>query len=400
MLPSHTEPSKANIILTFQGGTLRVQCHICPNTPNDWLCSAELPFDRASLASRIQRIADLLPYDQAGMWMVVDDPLSAPEDNEELMGEFWRCMECVYTEGSQLYRELHKNGLSEILDRLEVLPDGSILTIYHDGTFFPWEILYPYKYHVDWEDQEKEEKPLRYASIWGYRFRSCYNLMPTLDPNLYSKHVESPQFISLNVNPTIEKLFEKHPFRPIEFHKNFQSKLYDCCINSEIRDKGREIVNLLMSGDCRATIIYLYCHGTSSNPFGPKSIESIEVDAGVTIDPAYLANDKTYSCAPLIIMNSCVSGIQSPLSFSSFLEVFREKHAIGMLGTTAKMPATFAACFGCKLIKEYLSGSLIGDVLFSLRRELLDQRIPLGLLYTLQCPIYLKTSNKLASDFD
>jgi hypothetical protein len=68
-----------------------------------------------------------------------------------------------------------------------------------------------------------------------------------------------------------------------------------------------------------------------------------------------------------------------------------EKHALGVLGTTLPMPATFAAAFALKLIDNYVNYKsipvTIGNVLWSLRRDLIKKGNPLCLFYTLQCPL-------------
>ena len=62
---------------------------------------------------------------------------------------------------------------------------------------------------------------------------------------------------------------------------------------------------------------------------------------------------------------------------------------MGIIGTTIKMPATFAAAFGRELIKSYLDGIPIGKAIYDLRRKLLGLDNPLGLFYSLQCPSHI-----------
>lgn len=62
---------------------------------------------------------------------------------------------------------------------------------------------------------------------------------------------------------------------------------------------------------------------------------------------------------------------------------------MGIIGTTIQIPATFAAAFGKKLIEAYLAGVPVGVAIYALRRELLMRNNPLGLFYSLQCPLYI-----------
>jgi len=53
-------------------------------------------------------------------------------------------------------------------------------------------------------------------------------------------------------------------------------------------------------------------------------------------------------------------------------------------------PTLFAAVFAKTLIARYTDHQPIGQALFSLRRELLARNNPLGLWYSLQCPLDVK----------
>lgn len=60
---------------------------------------------------------------------------------------------------------------------------------------------------------------------------------------------------------------------------------------------------------------------------------------------------------------------------------------MGIIGTSIEMPITFGAAFGCRLLEEYIKGVPLGVAIYALRRELVDKGNPLGLFYSLQCPI-------------
>ncbi len=58
-----------------------------------------------------------------------------------------------------------------------------------------------------------------------------------------------------------------------------------------------------------------------------------------------------------------------------------------MIATSFTIPTRFAAAFGAKILDGYLAETPIGEVLLSARKELINNNIPLGLFYTLQCPL-------------
>ena len=128
----------------------------------------------------------------------------------------------------------------------------------------------------------------------------------------------------------------------------------------------------------------LYCHGQASNPFlgTPELLQFADFDI-----PQSFLTDDIYAHWPIIFLNSCSAGAVSPLLFSSFLTKFRTKHAFGVVAPAFPIPALFAAGFGKKVIDKYISGVPIGKALWDLRRELLKQGNPLGLFYTLRCPM-------------
>ena len=51
------------------------------------------------------------------------------------------------------------------------------------------------------------------------------------------------------------------------------------------------------------------------------------------------------------------------------------------------IPTLFAAVFGRTFLDEYRRQRPVGEILFELRRKLLLGNNPLGLWYSLQCPL-------------
>jgi hypothetical protein len=140
----------------------------------------------------------------------------------------------------------------------------------------------------------------------------------------------------------------------------------------------------------------LYCHGKSDDPYQSSGGEQLELDEDAIIDPSFFYyGEKKYRRGPIVILNSCSSGAYSALSFSNFHSELIKRRALGVIGTTIPMPATFASAFGQRLVRDYLKGKLpIGQILRNMRKELLAKNNPLGLFYVLQCPWHVKAPLK------
>lgn len=345
----------------------------------------------AVFASEITQKTSFLTEHETIIWTSLNDPLGPPA-NAACKKSFHDCLVATIKAGQILYHTLASFGFEEMLDDLESMPDGSFLTIVTDCAFFPWEILCPRKSAYGIRYKPKEENT--YKLLWGYRFHISYNLYSSrkvwMPP--FEKHQKSPPFISLNLNPTIDNdLKEYCPLKPLLYHISFfEEKITNRC--GQLLKEGDQIKATLISGDNHSSIIYIYCHGKNDAPFRAGGLECLEVDEGMEIKPDdLLERDIEFDHAPLIILNSCKSAMPSPLSFGHFLNNFLDQGAIGILGTTINIPATFAAAFGKRILEEYfLDRAPIGKALYQLRRDLLEMGNPLGLFYSLQqCPIDL-----------
>jgi hypothetical protein len=344
-----------------------------------------LGLDRSALANKLARLQHVL--DRAAMaaaWAVGADPLEPP--TARVRPTFDACLERLAAEGWSLYGDLASHGLAEVLARIQALPDGSSLSIVTDWAFLPWEILYPCRYHQDWPPEEKAHNPLLPQRLWGYRLKiECRLLTRECPVSLYEAHQNGPPFVSLNLHPHVEQELTDAP-TPSPYQQLYESRLHPDL--GELRRTAADIKALLLS-ETPATLIYLLCHGSCEQPFHPAQSEQLELDQGIFVEPGFLDNGKQFPRAPVVILNSCSSAVHSPLVFSSFLSKLQAKRAMGLVGTTLQIPTRFAAAFGQRLIEEYLRGVAIGDALWTMRRALLDGGNPLGMFYSLQCPMHV-----------
>lgn len=382
---SNDAVTTASLNLLFE--SKQISCHISgPNV--DWQSSmTHINIDLAGMSLKISQLKKVLNSSQTAIWAGLKDPLAEPSDAAK--EEFRNAVERVISEGSALYSELASKGFRAILQKINsTLKQGDRLTIQTDSAFLPWEILYPFEYSDDWPKQKKAENPIRPHELWGYRFMTNHILFPSDDEGGWepplAEHLKGPVFISLNLNKSIDDAFKQRCFKPILFHREFyESSLSGC---GQLLDDPEKIKELLLAAN-EATVIYLYCHGRSTSLFDGAG-DQLEIDTGTIITPSFLDSTK-YQRGPIVVLNSCSSAATSPVSFSSFHEKFRIKRAMGIIGTTIEIPATFAAAFGKKLIEAYLKGIPIGTAIYKLRQELLDRDNPLGMFYSLQCPFYI-----------
>ena len=89
---------------------------------------------------------------------------------------------------------------------------------------------------------------------------------------------------------------------------------------------------------------------------------------------------------PVVFLNMCESAQVTPTGGQSFIHLFMNRGARGVLGTECAMGPFVAQQFAKEFFEGLLSGTSIGEVLLDLRQKFIQQRNPLGLAYTLYGP--------------
>lgn len=384
-------------IIGQDNGPFDVSCTIFEGDNLIWSQRPHPNINFMVFASLIGQKMNFLSESQTAVWAGMEEPLGSAPD-EPSAKSFHECVVATIKGGLDLYDTLSEIGLGDIIDHIDEMPEASHLTILTDCAFFPWEILCR-RIGIDGTRLDPNgEKAYRF--LWGYRFLTSYHLLSegkSWDAPLAS-HRKGLPFISLNLNPTID-LGPYSRLKPMEYHTQFFNEEITAK-QGELLTEGDKIIDTLMSSNNHATVIYLYCHGTNDKPFTSGALETLEVDNKKRITPDDIRNNRQveFDRGPIIILNSCLSALQLPLSFGNFLRRFLDQRAMGILGTTINIPATFAAAFGKCILERYLNRVPIGEALYKLRRELLEKENPLGLYYSLQCPINVtaKAENSLS----
>jgi len=89
---------------------------------------------------------------------------------------------------------------------------------------------------------------------------------------------------------------------------------------------------------------------------------------------------------PFVFLNMCESAQVTPTAGQSFIHVFMNRGARGVLGTECAMRPFVAHQFASKFFESLLSGNAVGEVLLDLRQEFMKRKNPLALAYTLYGP--------------
>ena len=148
-------------------------------------------------------------------------------------------------------------------------------------------------------------------------------------------------------------------------------------LNIEYSNDGDQILRLIIEGGRH--LYYFFCHGVVKDnqfklSFSQSSISSASLypfDINWPDQPR-----------PLFILNGCGTTAITPEIMHGFLEKLHLLGASGVVGTEIPVFATLAKTFGSIFIYYLLRGNSIGEAFLNLRRHLLRQGNPLGLVYT------------------
>jgi hypothetical protein len=383
----------ANLTIWAEGAELRAQFRN-NGTDEKSRPALKLSIKLADLNHYLLQIRNRLgEISTNGVWSEARNPIMPSKAAAKpLLEEF---TEIVASKGAALYKTLtDEPELGQFIKKINELPAGSSISIETDCALFPWEMIYPAAFNINLPKKPRVQP----EKFWGSRYLIEYFIAPRngssgIPP--IAEHRNGRSFVSLNVNPTIDDESLDLQYRPVAQHNNFFDKNLRKPLRGELRMDGKSIKKLLLS-DTSANLIYLYCHGSSDDPYQLGGGEQLELDKNATIDPTFFYfGKKKYRRGPIVILNSCSSGAYSALSFSNFHSELIKRRALGVIGTTIPMPATFASAFGQRLVRDYLKGKLpIGQILRNMRKELLSKNNPLGLFYVLQCPWHVKAPLK------
>jgi hypothetical protein len=352
---------------------------------------------RSSLGDLLGAAKEYLePVPNHIIWGVLDEPLAKPDNNKSAELAFKECLERVATAGWELYKGLSNDPeFAKVLEAVEKLESGSTVSIKTNCAFLPWEILNRSPFNWKDPDEIKAERPVQPQNFWGNRF--LIECLLAGEKHSYktpsAMHQSSPAYVSMNVFRTIDQEVGGN-FLPGKSHETLCTEL-EPDAKAELRRDGKEIRKVFFENNYGPTLIYFLCHGQNDKPLNPSQREKLEIDVKDFVAPNDVYVDSKYPSGPIIFLNSCSSGAASPLAFSTFLSEFRKKNALGLIGTSFPVPITFGSAFGQELVRQYVKKHKpIGQALLDLRRQQLANGNPIGLFYTLQCPVDITSHHK------
>ncbi len=300
-------------------------------------------------------------------------------------------MQIVAAGGWRLNDDLRRDPeIAKLLDFVETRGrPGAQLTIKTDDVFLPWEILYPEFQARNMSDAQKAQSPVRAGLFWGARF--AIETMKRREGSLVAlrrDHLAPPPTASLNFNPTIKLDEAPAETQPIAVQRAWSERLAKRGVLGGLQERCGDMRRVLQDAEQSTSVIYVYCHGSTANVLGGAT-ETLLLDADCRLKPGDVARGHPYPGAPIVILNSCASGVTSPLAFSSFLGRFNERGALGLIATSFSVPIGFAAHFGEALVDLCLKRrGLLAASMLDLRREhLLARGNPVPLFYSVQCSV-------------
>jgi putative chitinase len=332
-------------------------------------------FYEKSIAEPIQTVA------AETAWQFVCKNLELPEEHDNAA---LSCLQQVMKIGSDLYQHfMREKKFKEIIDRIEVLPPNSRITVKTDSEAFPWEFFYPLPY----DDEVDSKKNFYPEKFWGHRFLFETLLLPPSNGQKFPplRRQRGKLHVSMGMNSGIdtEVPWNADPPRPVQIQKEF----FDAALKDSgtYFDQYDDIRSIVLKDD-PASLIYLFCHGAA---------EELKFDdVSPRLKPKHLTGGPQYPNWPVVFINACDAGNISPFASVSFRTEFRLRGAAGIIAPLFEVPTMFAARFANAFLRAYSDRQSVGATLLTLRRELLARNNPLGLWYSLQCPLDVKASGR------
>lgn len=152
-------------------------------------------------------------------------------------------------------------------------------------------------------------------------------------------------------------------------------------LDIEYSTDGKQILNLVIQGGRH--LYYFFCHGkVDDNKFILDFSQSFISSASLyPMDIQWPDQPK-----PLFILNGCGTTEITPEVMHGLLEKLHLLGASGVIGTEIPVLPVLAKTIGSMLIYYLINGNSVGEAFLNLRRHLLRQGNPLGLVYTFYAP--------------
>ncbi|MEH2547446.1 putative acylesterase/phospholipase RssA [Bradyrhizobium sp. AZCC 2262] len=373
---SKPEERVATITITNEGAAWQVYWNIDGVQSRPRIASKATPAAlKAAYDTYINN--DLKQVAESALWRNTDAQLHLP-DNAASRDEAQKLMGITASAGYKLHKLFREDEVfEEAIELIEKLPDGSRITVITDDVVFPWELFYPLSI-IDGEPKENLQPDM----FWGNRFIIESLLIATSSAEkLPSNRQQGGKLhVSMGLNASIDlaPAWKGRDLLPVQFQKAYFDSVF--ASSGDYAAGYKQVLTAIRRKPPDASLIYFFCHGTA---------DRLEFEASTAFTPYHVDGEK-FSNWPVVFINACDAGNTSPLSFLSFRTEFRKRRAAGLIAPSFPIPTLFAAIFAKAFMERYAGKEAVGSILFDLRKKLLSDDNPLGLWYSLQCPLDLK----------
>lgn len=280
--------------------------------------------------------------------------------------------------GNYAFREFFSNsGLAAVFTKLS-LTEGASLQIASDSCFFPWEFVY----------SADPEGPLSFENFWGMKHVISRlvvqnsSLTSSLSPITTSNSKPSIGLIADDQIPDIA-VKEIPFFEDLAANNKIGLGRLDVAGLSE-KQKTISVLRTFLGNSYQ--VIHIACNMGYDKETPLNSAIALTPSLRLT-----LSDIEFYSLVlanrPLVVMNTCESGIISPQRAVGFAASFLKHGARGVIATESIVPTGSAATLTPHLYARLLAGKALGASLLEVRQEMWrTENDPIGLFYSLYAP--------------
>jgi len=161
-------------------------------------------------------------------------------------------------------------------------------------------------------------------------------------------------------------------------------------VDTVYKEDAPEVLAMLKSGPQH--FFYFYCHGEQQDgnfvlKLGPMPPTGPQFIASSSVSP--LSFKWKPPPQPLVILNGCDTVAFTSEVTNTMMAKLRSVGASGVVGTEIQVWSQLASKFGLGLLERMTNLESIGEAVLGLRRDLMRQYNPLGLIYTSYAPATL-----------
>jgi len=283
--------------------------------------------------------------------------------------------------GNYAFKKIFARGTPrEIIQT--VLKVGAIIQVTSEEFFLPWELLYDSLPNVQVDA----------SHFWGMQYIVSRTLIRDPRPgDFLPPTIPSRPRVGLVAYNGLEHVAEEEI--PALQKLEQREQIYLSCLrsmDSSRRDKELEDFGSFLREELQ--IVHLACHAYEKEPRS-ESYLLVSDEFSVSMED-FEVQEFEIEHKPLVLLNACRTGTNSPLHTSNWAVLFWKCGARGVLAPEFHVPDWFAASFIEKLYDQLLARKPIGEALLATRRYFWEQESnPLGLGYAL----YSRPSIRIAN---